>query len=254
MRTLPREHRTRAGWRSMVGVRGVAPWLRSTGRRGVTPGRLRPPRRPGPGVLLQRREAMLLGWLGEQYAARADQLEVLLGCGPRSVQRVLARLRDAGLVTTHRLLVGEPAWVTPTRAGLTACDAQFKVWRPKVGQLFHVAAVNEIRLHVQARSSQAEWVPERVLARDRRSGEHLPDGVVITGGQRVAIEAELTVKSDRRVQAILDELASRFDLVLYFCAPGPHRQLTRLSESGRWPTLGVRELPGRDAQDGRADG
>jgi hypothetical protein len=31
--------------------------------------------------------------------------------------------------------------------------------------------------------------------------------------------------------------------VLYFCAPGPHRQLTELAESGRWPALGVRELP-----------
>jgi hypothetical protein len=196
-------------------------------------------------VLVGRRDVMLLGWLGEQYAARADQIEVLLGCGPRSVQRVLLRLRDAGLVSTHRLLVGEPAWVTPTRAGLTACGAQFKVWQPKVGQLFHVAAVNEIRLHVQARSPSSEWVPERVLARDRRPGEHLPDAMVITGSQRVAIEAELTVKSDRRVRAILDELTTRFDMVLYFCTPGPHRQLTRLTESGHWPTLGVRHLPSR---------
>jgi hypothetical protein len=31
--------------------------------------------------------------------------------------------------------------------------------------------------------------------------------------------------------------------VLYFCAPGPHRQLTQLAGSGRWPALGVRELP-----------
>jgi hypothetical protein len=31
--------------------------------------------------------------------------------------------------------------------------------------------------------------------------------------------------------------------VLYFCAPGPHRQLTELAESGHWPALGVRELP-----------
>jgi hypothetical protein len=74
-------------------------------------------------------------------------------------------------------------------------------------------------------------------------GEHLPDGVAITEGRRVAIEVELTVKSRERVTAILDELAGRFDAVLYFCAPGPHRQLGELAESGRWPALGVRELP-----------
>ena len=64
-----------------------------------------------------------------------DQLEVLLGCGPRTVQRVLARLRDAGLVSTRRVLVGEPAWVMPTSAGLRACGSQFEVWQPRLGLL-----------------------------------------------------------------------------------------------------------------------
>ena len=182
-------------------------------------------------------------WLGEQYGARVDQLEILLDCGPRTVQRVTGRLRDAGLVTTRRLLVGDPAWVIPTAAGLRAAGQHFGAWQPRVGLLAHVAAVNDVRLHVQARSPESEWIPERLLARERQAGEHLPDGVVITDGRRVAIEVELTVKSQRRVTAILDELTRRFDAVLYFCAPGPHRQLTQLSETGRWPALGVRELP-----------
>ena len=72
--------------------------------------------------------------------------------------------------------------------------------------------------------------------------EHLCDGVAITEGRKVAIEVELTVKSRRRVTAILDELVGRYDAVLYFCAAGPHRQLTDLAATGRWPQLGVREL------------
>jgi|HubBroStandDraft_6_1064221.scaffolds.fasta_scaffold10621_2 hypothetical protein len=209
--------------------------------------RARASRRSAPGVLLHPRDMVLLGWLAEQYAARTDQLEVLLGCGPRSVQRILARLRDAGLVSTYRVLVGEPAWVTPTRAGLRACGSQYRVWQPKLGVLLHTAAVNDVRLHIQARSPEAEWVSERALARDRREGEHLPDGVVVTEGQRVAVEVELTVKSERRVNVILDELAGRFDMVLYYCPPATYRQLSALKESGRWPTLGVRELPARGA-------
>jgi hypothetical protein len=204
--------------------------------------------RRGEHKLLRRRDLELVGWLGEQYGARTDQLETLLDCGPRTVQRILSRLRDAGLVTTRRLLVGEPAWVIPTSTGLRAAGHRFGVWQPRLGLLAHVAAVNDVRLHVQARSPESEWVPERVLARERRAGEHLPDGVVLVDGQRVAIEVELTVKSQRRVQAILDELAGRFDTVLYFCAAGPHRQLTGFSGSGRWPTLGVRELPKPNTQ------
>ncbi len=72
--------------------------------------------------------------------------------------------------------------------------------------------------------------------------------MVLHDGQRVAIEVELTIKSRRRVTAILDELTARYDTVLYFCAPGPHRLLSEFADTGRWPTLGIRELPAREAQ------
>ena len=214
---------------------------RAPGRRAIAP-RSTTERR-GEHELLRRRDIEVVGWLAEQYGGRVDHLEVLLGAGPRTVQRTLARLRAAGLVRTQRMLVGEPAWVLPTAAGMTACGSGFGVWCPRIGLLNHVAAVNDVRLHVQGRAPCTEWVPERVLARDRLAGEHLPDGVAIVDGRRVAIEVELTLKSRRRVTAILDDLAGRFDAVLYWCAPGPHRQLSELAGTGRWPTLGVRELP-----------
>jgi hypothetical protein len=209
--------------------------------RGVAPGA--PGERRGGHETLRRRDLEVLGWLGEQYGARVDQLEILLDCGARTIQRVIGRLGDQDLVSTRRLLVGEPAWVIPTSAGLRATGHGYGTWTPRLGLLTHVAAVNDVRLHIQARSPESEWIPERLLARERQAGEHLPDAVVLVDGQRVAIEVELTVKSQRRITAILNELASRHDAVLYFCAPGPRRQLTALAQSGRWPTLGVRELP-----------
>ena len=199
--------------------------------------------RRGEHELLRRRDIEVLDWLAEQYAARIDHLEVLLGAGPRTVQRTLARLRAAGLIRTQRVLVGEPAWVLPTAAGMSACNSGFGVWRPRIGLLNHVATVNDVRLHIQGRAPSTEWIPERVLARDRQAGEHLPDGIAITDDRRVAIEAELTLKSRRRITANLDDLNARYDAVLYFCAPSTHRQLTELAATGRWPTLGVRELP-----------
>ena len=126
--------------------------------------RARAARRGGSrGVLVHPRDLVLLGWLAEQYAATTEQVGVLLGCGPRSVQRVLSRLREAGLVDTRRVLVGQAAWVMPTRAGLRACGSLYKVWQPKLGVLLHTAAVNDVRLHIQARSPHAEWVSERAL-------------------------------------------------------------------------------------------
>ena len=193
--------------------------------------------------LLRRRDLDALAWVGEQYAARVDHLEVLMGCGPRTVQRTVARLRDAGFVELRRVIVGEPVWVLPTSVGLRACGSSFGVWSPRIGLLSHVAAVNDVRLHVQARSPGSEWICERALARDRTGREHLPDGVAVVDGQEVAIEVELTSKSRRRVTAILDELSGRYDAIVYFCAPGPHRLLSEFADTGRWPKLSIRELP-----------
>lgn len=208
-------------------------------------------RRGGEAELLRRRDLETLAWVAEQYAVCVDQLAVLMRSGPRTVQRTVARLRDAGLVSVRRVLVGEPAWVIPTSAGLRACGSNFGVWSPRLGLLAHVAAVTDVRLHVQSRCPGSEWACERALARDREGREHLPDGVLFLNGQRVAIEVELTVKSRKRVLAILDELTARYDAVVYFCSRGPHRLLSELAGTGRWPTLAVRELPSREGEPSR---
>jgi hypothetical protein len=89
-------------------------------------------------------------------------------------------------------------------------------------------------------------VCERALARERESqSEHLPDTVIAIEQRRIAVEVELTVKSKRRVRGILDGLRHEYDATLYYCAPGPHRQLRAIADSGEWPSLGVRKLPTR---------
>jgi hypothetical protein len=197
-------------------------------------------------AVLSRRDLDVLGWVGEQYAVRTDQLAVFLECGSRTVQRLLARLREQRLVEVRRVLVGEPAWVIPTVRGLRASGLSFAAWRPTLGLLAHVAAVTEARLHIQSRSPESEWVCERVLAREKQTPrEHLADAVVLLDGRRIAVEVELTVKSKRRTTRIIDELTSRYDAVLYYCAPGPHRLIAELSAEGAWPSLGLRRLPER---------
>jgi hypothetical protein len=217
-------------------------WSRS--RRVVAARRLA---RRGEHPRLRSSDIELLAWLAEQYAAPATQLEALLHRGPRTVQRTIARLRHAGLAQSARMLVGDPAWVIPTTAGIRAAGYAFPAWRPRVGLLAHVAAVNDVRLHVERQSPASEWISERLLALERTQGQHLPDGLAVSDGQRVAIEVELTAKSTKRTRAILDELAGRFDAIAYFCAPAAHRQLSALAASGRWATLSVRELPKRPA-------
>jgi hypothetical protein len=195
---------------------------------------------------VSRRDLDALRWVGEQYAVRADQLAARLDCNPRTVQRLLARLREQRLAEVRRLLVGEPAWAIPTVKGLRACGLPFGAWRPGLGSLEHVAAVTEVRLHIEARAEESEWVCERILAREKRTPqEHLADGLVLLDGRRIAVEVELTVKSKRRTIAIIEELIGRHEAVLYYCAPAPRRLVSELAEGHSWPSLGVRELPAR---------
>jgi DNA-binding CsgD family transcriptional regulator len=197
-------------------------------------------------AVVSRRDLEALRWVGEQYAVRADQLAAWLGCNPRTVRRLLTHLREQRFAEARRLLVGEPAWVIPTVKGLRAADLSFGAWRPRLGSLAHVAAVTEIRLHVQSRSPESEWVCERTLAREKKTPrEHLADAVVLLDGKKLAIEVELTVKSKRRTHAIIDELIGRYDAVLYYCAPGPRRLISELAAEENWPSLGVRDLPTR---------
>lgn len=186
----------------------------------------------------------MLGFVGEQYALRLDQLAVLLERSERTPQRVVARLRAAGLIDARPLLAGEPAWLWLTRAGVRASGQRFASWSPRLGMLAHLEAVAWVRLYVRSRSPESGWVCERTLLRDRASqAEHVPDAVVVTpSGESHAIEVELTVKSRVRTERILDELSAAHDAVAYFTTPATRAHLERLGGSGRWPRLVVRDL------------
>lgn len=185
----------------------------------------------------------VLGWLACQYAGRVDHLQRLLGCGDRQTQRVIARLRAHDLVACERILVREPPWVLPTATGLRLSATGFRVWPPNVVMLGHIAAVNQVRLHIEERSPDGRWVSERQLARKEGTKKHLADGVVQLDGQSIAIEVELTAKSRRRTAKIIETLVKSYDTVLYYAAAEPYEILTELNSSKRWPTLGIRELP-----------
>ena len=95
--------------------RGVARASRGAGRAGHE--------------LLRRRDLELLGWLAEQYGARIDQLGVLLGAGPRTCSAP-SRAYTQRVSSGPNVLVGEPAWVLPTGAGMAAAGSRVRRLAP----------------------------------------------------------------------------------------------------------------------------
>lgn len=193
---------------------------------------------------LSGRDLQALGWISEQYAVRLDELAVLLGRSERTAQRFARRCRAGGLVHAQPVLAGEPSWLWLTSAGRRIAPTDYRGWSMRIGLLAHVSAVNRVRLYVSERSPESEWICERRLAQDLPRGRHLPDAVVQTpGGARHAIEVELTPKSHRRLETIIDELHDGHDAIVYFTTPVTQRQLKRLGASERWPRLALRTVP-----------
>ena len=193
------------------------------------------------------RDLEVLTWMGEQYGARLDHLEELMGVTRSFVQRLVRRFHAAELVRTERIVVGHPTWVIPTAAGLAVRGLPYGVWTPLLGRVLHVGAINDVRLHIQAQRPDGEWICERQLeielTRSARRGRHAPDGVLHLEGRSVAVEVELTPKSLENVEAVLNHHSKRFDAALYYCAPKAIRLLRKMEATGRWPKLTVRELP-----------
>ncbi len=188
------------------------------------------------------RDLRLLAWVGEQYALSLPQLAVLMGRSFHAARWLRSRWAQAGWVEGRALLVGWPVFLWLSGEGRRLTGGEYRLWRPNPARLAHLSAVNDVRLHIQARSPESVWMCERRLARESDRRAHLPDGVVVSGGERHAIEVELVPKARRRTEAIVAELLSTYDAVVYFCAPAARGQLEELStRHGR--RLVVRAVP-----------
>jgi hypothetical protein len=118
---------------------------------------------------LRKRDLEVLSWICEQCVARVDHVQALIGLSEAMAQETLTRLSALELLRRQRYIVGEPTWLLPTRQGLNAWGGGGRVCTPTLGQLAHFAAINEVRLHIQRRTPEAEWISERHLRRRRRS-------------------------------------------------------------------------------------
>lgn len=192
----------------------------------------RPKRRDAGLVKATGRDIELLRFAGEQYAVTLPQLARLMGRSVHAARWLRDRWERAGWARGAAIVVGQPVLVWPTRAGMRLAGLEFRAWRPNPGAVAHIAAVNEVRMHVAARRPQAVWVSERELVRDRVSSDvHVSDAVAVVDEREAAVEVELTQKSRVRAEAIMRELVARYDAVWYFVAPATRRTVERAAEA-----------------------
>lgn len=198
------------------------------------------PTRLNKGPQMTPRLEYTLCFLGEQGTVRLDQLQRLLArlspnpeklkdgtmLSTARTQKFLKRWAAEGLFEYKVFRLHEPAWFWLTQRGLKYVNLNLRYYEPSPSMLAHIYAVNNIRLLIEARRPTVTWRSERQLRAEQHAREknvsikHLPDAeLLLDGGQsRIAIEVELTAKSESRLQDILYDLAAnkRYTAIWYF--------------------------------------
>lgn len=112
-----------------------------------------------------------------------------------------------------------------TSKGLKYANLNLRYYEPSPASLPHLYAINDIRLLIALRRPHDTWRSERELRAEQNAhmkGEtvsHLPDAELISSnGNMNAIEVEMTVKSEKRLEEIIFDLAGnkRYNTVWYF--------------------------------------
>jgi hypothetical protein len=203
-------------------------------------------------VRLSERDERLLGLIGEQYAITVGQLARLIGRRERTSRWLRDRWRQAGWIESRQLLAAGPSLIWLTGAGARVAGSPYRTWRPNPGLVGHIEAVTEVRLLLDQKLRLGAWRCERELAKallaNVRERPHLPDAVVETDSERVAVEVELTLKSRARLEAVLEELGRSYDQVWYFAPPRLQSTLRGLAAAVPWQNISVYTYPPRRSE------
>jgi hypothetical protein len=189
------------------------------------------------------REIELLELIEVQYAITLPQLARLIGRSDQTARALRDRWKRARWVDSRKLAVDAPPFVWIT--GRAPIQPQFRTWDANPGLALHIEAITDIRLLLERERCLGKWECERSIAQRlalaHKRGEHLPDGLLDTGSEKIAIEVELTLKARDRLDAIIAELSNAYDCVWYF-APDPlATKLERVMGETPWRNVRVHQ-------------
>ncbi len=160
---------------------------------------------------------LLLRFLREELYTTPKVAGMVMGVGERAARQTLAPLEAAGLIKRWPIQIFE-GLQTITIVGITTMgqvhafdpatekviDRAFDPARFSVMFLQHTLDIQRLRIEATATGQVKQWVNGDRLAAIK-AGEKKPDAVCLTAsGVRIAIEAERSIKSPKRYQAIVE--------------------------------------------------
>ena len=193
------------------------------------------PRMDKGNVQATKRDLHCVEWIAEQYGARFDQVQKLMGRFPNAekpfkkdgvpgestVKDTLGRWRRAGWIEYKRVLADGRgfAWVTKRGLELVGLDEIYTAKMPAATRLTHIYAVNKIRFMMDGKEG-VEWESERRYRSklEMKKGKTLgaiPDGIIRGGGYgTIAIEVEISPKKPAELFEKVVRLVRDYELNL----------------------------------------
>ena len=183
--------------------------------------------------------------ISEQGAIPVDQLTRFLDRDGEAVEGLLRGLLDAGYVSSHSFIAGEPEWIWLTERGGRLSGTELRPLLPRSRGLAKLRALNEARLLIEDRFPTAEWIGMRVLLREHGSYARVPGAVVELGGMRHSIDVLLYGGQSEYWLPLISERCDCFDAVVILCpTPKIRAFMEALQDEHRWQKVLVRDLPG----------
>ena len=189
--------------------------------------------------------------IGQQGVLRFDQAQCFLGRmtpdpgkmkqpGILSAERTRKILRPwlkEEVILYRTFFNRQKGCIWLTAKGIKYANLHLRYYEPNPATLSHLYAVNDVRLLLAERRPKDTWRSEREIRATQQNintkdstPPHLPDAELISPDGNVrAIEVELTIKAEQRLEAIVFDFAAnkRYNAIWYFLPESVYSAVTK---------------------------
>lgn len=199
-------------------------------------------------MVITKRDQGLLKWINRFGYVSIREIAGYWGVSEVTAYGRMKQLVREEYLVHRRYLYQYPGLYQVTKKGVALADSELPPVRQiSVATIRHQLAVVNLYLQLSKKEA-AHFMTEREL---RQAGgqlgfgrkTHMPDGLLIKGNERIALEVELTVKSKKRISKILNHYRKDFSYqsVWYFC--GNNQVMNQLTTQAKeYPFLNVYPL------------
>lgn len=187
-------------------------------------------------MILTERDVKILRFINDFGFCELRQIMRYFDINQSNAYKIMKRLCKHELVRHERLYLRKPGVYQLSRQGAAYTELPSLKKLPE--SLYqHQLKIVDVFIQLQKLHLGSYWLSERHLLKNRTREEikkkiHIPDGMLIFPDKKpIAIEVELTLKAEKRLDKILRWYAGKFDIesVWYYCNPQVMSTLQKLT-------------------------